>query len=142
MNKLLITAVLVSAGFSSCYKEKGQPDVKGLLTGHKWYLSQKLVENYEISTECELSSEVTFRNDSTGYFYNATPCDSTMQAPDSVSFNWILSPDKKNIYFTNVGADTTNSYTYRVAEISDNKLRISGADVDGHISVLIYLKNE
>jgi hypothetical protein len=142
MNKLLITAVLVSAGFASCYKEKAPPDVKGLLVGHKWYLSEKLIENYGITTECELSAEATFRNDSTGYFYNATPCDTNIAAPDSVSFNWVLSTDKKNIYFTNVGGDMTNFYTYRVAEISDNRLRISGADVDGHIAVLIYLKNE
>lgn len=142
MNKLLITAVLVSAGFASCYKEKAPPDVKNLLQSHKWYLSQKLVNNYEITTECELSSEVTFNKDSTGYFYNATPCDSTIHAPDSTSFDWVLSTDKKNILFTNVGGDTTNAYTYRVAEISDKRMRISGSDVNGHITILIYVKEK
>lgn len=138
----MITALLVSAGFASCYKEKAPPDVKKLLVDHKWYLSQKLIGNTGVLTECELSSELTLRPDSTGYFYNATPCDTTMQGPDSTSFCWTLSSDKKNIYFKNVGGDTSNVFTYRISEISDSIMRISGSDMHGHIAISVYTRNE
>ncbi|MES2703692.1 MAG: hypothetical protein V4649_13710 [Bacteroidota bacterium] len=141
MKKLLIITALGIIGVSSCYKEKDPPDVKRLLTDHKWYMQNKLENGMPVTSECALSEEITFKKDSTGYFYNPNPCDTLIVGADSVFFNWYLSADKKNIYFKNLRGAAGANTSFGISGIDKDNLRITGNFNGGNVTSF-YNKND
>jgi hypothetical protein len=87
-------------------------------------------ENYAggpVTADCALNEELTFKKDSTGYFYNATPCDTALHHPDSTSFKWYITADRKNIVFRNMGGVSSKNNVMGIGDITNDHLRLFGA---------------
>lgn len=94
--KKILFAILVSFSFAGCgYREEPLPDVRGLLSKHTWYVSEKHVNGFQFKEDCDLSEEFVFNKDCTGKLYNPNMCNGH---DTTVEFEWYLASDSKSMY--------------------------------------------
>ncbi|MBL7691296.1 MAG: hypothetical protein JNM41_06870 [Flavipsychrobacter sp.] len=102
MKKLLLVGAAAMVSFSGCYKKEVAPESSAkTLTTTRWVIDKHVP--VKAGGECAIASEIVLNADSTGYYVYPTKCAS--DDVDTLRFNWHLSAEEANMYYSNVGGD-------------------------------------
>jgi len=121
MKKLLLLAIVGLVCFSSCYKEKPTEFPTETLVNTKWKINNH-VPVFWPAYICGVAAELVFNKDSTGYYYYPSKCVPT--DVDTLRFNWKLSVDGKNLYYTMINGDPKGKATVGISDFRFDALEL------------------
>ncbi len=121
MKKLLFVSMLVTLFGTSCYKKEIAPESPVItLTNTRWVIDKHVP--VKAGTECSIAAEIVLNDDSTGYYYYPTKC--SADDVDTLRFNWTLSVDGKNLYYTNINGDPKQRMTVGISDYRYDALEL------------------
>ena len=121
--KNTLLAILIISMFSGCYRDRPLPDVRAMLTKHKWYMASKSINDVNLDPVCVNSEELTLNLDCTGTFNFASYCDSSTASTD---VDWYLSSDSHMIHVRRLGHPEQTVALLRIVNIYDDQLILQG----------------
>jgi hypothetical protein len=124
MKKLLLLAAVTLVCFTGCYKEKEMLKAYVALTDNTWKIQSHTRGIADSGADCRVANELVFNKDSTGFYFYPTRCDST--DIDTLRFNWQVSTDNKNLYYTYIQGDSLFSTVMGLSYYDRTNIRLRG----------------